>query len=143
MTRRTLTFLTILFACMNILAQENVRSELVRHSVKRRNKAEQIQDTLQARFSIAETTPQSVEDIQHHSLDLATPDNIVTDTIYNDKDSTYTIATRLKDGALLGTPLLLSPDEYAKWHERKSMQSFFRKKNYEEWESKSKKNKFG
>ena len=142
MTRRTLTFFAFLFACMNILAQENVRSELVRHSVKRRNKAEQIQDTLQARFDISETTPQSVEDMQRRSLDLATPDNIVTDTLYNEKDSTYSIVTRLKDGALLDTPLLLSPEEYAKWHERKSMQSFFRKKNYEEWESKSKKGKF-
>ena len=114
MTRRTLTFFAFLFACMNILAQENVRSELVRHSVKRRNKAEQIQDTLQARFDISETTPQSVEDMQRRSLDLATPDNIVTDTLYNEKDSTYSIVTRLKDGALLDTPLLLSPEEYAK-----------------------------
>ena len=143
MTKRTLTFFTVLFACISILAQENVRSELVRHSVRRQHKAEQIQtDSVKARYPVAETTPQNFEELNRRSLDLATPDNIVTDTIYNEKDSTYTIATRLKDGALLGTPLLLSPEEYAKWHERQSMQSFFRKKNYEEWESKSKKGKF-
>ena len=143
MTKRTLTFFAILFACMGILAQENVRRELVRHSVRRQHKAEQIkEDTLKARYPVAETTPQNFEELDRRSLDLAIPENIVTDTIYNEKDSTYTIATRLKDGSLLGTPLLLSPEEYAKWHERKSMQSYFRKKNYEEWESKSKKGKF-
>ena len=142
MTRRALTLLAILFACMNILAQENVRSELVRHSVKRRHKAEQVQDTTTARFPVAETTPTNYEEMQQRSLDLKNPENIVTDTLYNEKDSTYTIATRLKDGALLDAPLLLSPEEYAKWHERKSMQSYFRKKNYEEWENSSKKGKF-
>jgi hypothetical protein len=127
---------------MGILAQENLRSELVRHSVKRLHKAEEIKDTVDARFSVSETAPQDVNDLQQRPLDLKNPENIVTDTIYNDKDSTYTIATRLKDGALLGTPLLLSPEEYAKWNERKSMQSFFRKKNYEDWENSSKKGKF-
>ena len=143
MIKRTLTlFVTILFACMNILAQENVRSELVRHSVRRLHKAEEIKDTIDARFSVSETTPQDLNDLKHRPLDLKNPENIVTDTIYNDKDSTYTIATRLKEGTLLGTPLLLSPEEYAKWNERKSMQSYFRKKNYEEWENSNKKGKF-
>ncbi len=127
---------------MNILAQENMRSELLRHSIKRRHKAEQIEDTVQARYPVADITPQNIEDMQRRSLDLKTPENIVTDTIYNEKDSTYSIATRMKDGALIGTPLLLSPEEYAKWHERSSMRSFFKKKNYEDWENSNKKSKF-
>ena len=86
---------------MNILAQENVRSELVRHSVRRLHKAEEIKDTIDARFSVSETTPQDLNDLKHRPLDLKNPENIVTDTIYNDKDSTYTIATRLKEGTLL------------------------------------------
>ena len=142
MTKRTLTLIALFLACMNILAQENVRKELVRHSVRRLHKAEQVQDSVEARFTVAETTPNSVEDLQRHSLNLKNPENIVTDTIYNENDSTFAIATRLKDGPLLSTPILLSPEEYAKWNERRSMQSFFRKKNYEEWENASKKGKF-
>ncbi len=142
MEKRTLTLLVLFVACMNILAQENTRSELVRHSIKTRHKAEQIKDSMQARYPVAETTPLSFEESKRHSMDLENPDNIVTDTIYNDKDSTYTITTRFKDGSVLGTPLLLSPEEYAKWHERSSMRSFFRQKNHEEWENSNKKDKF-
>ena len=142
MTRRTLTILALFLACMNILAQENMRSDLVRHSIKKRHKAEIVVDSVKARYPVSETTPRDFNDLQHRSLDLNDPENIVTDTTYNDKDSTYTISTRLKDGSLLDAPLLLSPEEYAKWHERKSMQSFFRKKNYEEWDKSNKKDKF-
>ena len=142
MRTRIFTLLTLLFACINILAQENVRNDLVRHSIKRRHKAELINDSVQARYPVSETAPLNFEENQHHSLDLEDPENIVTDTIYNDLDSTYTISTRLKDGSLLGAPVLLSPEEYAKWHERSSMRSYFKKKNYEEWEKSSKKDKF-
>ena len=142
MKRRTFTLLTLLFACMNLLAQENVRNDQVRHSIKRRHKAELITDTVQTLFPVAETVPLNFEENIHLPLDLKNPENIVTDTIYNDKDSTYTISTRLKDGSLLNTPTLLSPEEYAKWHERSSMRSYFKKKNYEEWENANKKSKF-
>ena len=127
---------------MNILAQENVRNDQVRHSIKRRHKAELITDTVQTLFPVTETVPLNFEENIHLPLDLKNPENIVTDTIYNDKDSTYTISTRLKDGSLLNTPTLLSPEEYAKWHERSSMRSYFKKKNYEEWENANKKSKF-
>ena len=142
MKRRTFTLLALLIACMNILAQENVRNDLVRHSIKRRHKAELITDSVQTLFPVAETVASEFEENKHLPLDLKNPENIVTDTIYNDKDSTYTISTRLKDGSLLNTPMLLSPEEFAKWHERSSMRSYFKKKNYEEWENANKKSKF-
>lgn len=142
MIKRTLTLIILILACMNILAQENMRSELVRHSVKRRHKAEQVEDTIKARYPVAEIAPQNYEELKNNTFDLKNPENIVTDTLYDENSSTYSISTRLKDGSLLGTPLLLSPEEYAKWHERSSMQSYFRKKNYEEWENSNKKGKF-
>ncbi len=142
MKKHTFALLVLLFACMNIYAQEVSRKDLVRHSIKRRHKAEVIEDTVKARYPVAETVSQTYESAKRHSLDLKDPENIVTDTTYNEEDNTYSISTGLKGGSLLGTPTLLSPEEYSKWQERKSMQSYFRNKNFEEWENASKKGKF-
>ena len=144
MQRRTLTLMIILFASMMVLAQGSVRSDSIRKA--RRNNTQQSanakNDTLPARFPVAKTIPDNVNDLQGHALDLKSPQNIVTDTIYNDKDSTYIISTKLSSGSLLGTPLLLSRDEYSLWHEKRQMQSYFRKKSNEEWEKSKKKDKF-
>ena len=144
MQRRTLTLLFLIFASMMVLAQGNVRSDSIRKA--RRNATRQSEsikkDTIPARFPVAKTSPDNVNDLQGHALDLKGPQNIVTDTTYNDKDSTYIISTRLSNGSVLGTPLLLSRDEYSLWHEKKQMQSYFRKKSNEEWEKSKKKDKF-
>ena len=135
----------LLFASMIVLAQGNVRSDSIRKArreARNQTKAREAKDTIPARFPIAKTTPDNIDDLQHHALDLKSPQNIVTDTVYNEKDSTYVISTRLGNGTVLGTPLLLKRDEYSLWHQRKQMQSFFRKKGNEEWEGSKKKDKF-
>ena len=144
MNKRTLTLFALIFATMTILAQGSVRNDSIRKSLRNRNKANNtaIQDTVAARFPVAETTPVSVDDMQQRPLDLKAPDNIVTDTIYNEEDGTYLLSTRLGKGGMLTAPILLTPEEYAKWKERSAMSSFFRKKNYEAWESTLKKDKF-
>ena len=145
MQKRTLVFMILLFAGMIVLAQGNVRSDSIRKArreARNQTKAREAKDTIPARFPIAKTTPDNIDDLQHHALDLKSPQNIVTDTVYNEKDSTYVISTRLGNGTVLGTPLLLKRDEYSLWHQRKQMQSFFRKKGNEEWEGSKKKDKF-
>ena len=145
MQKRTLVFMVLLFASMIVLAQGNVRSDSIRKArreARNQTKAREAKDTIPARFPIAKTTPDNIDDLQHHALDLKSPQNIVTDTVYNEKDSTYVISTRLGNGTVLGTPLLLKRDEYSLWHQRKHMQSFFRKKGNEEWENSKKKDKF-
>ena len=142
MKLRILTFIITVFACMEILATGGVCSDSVRYSVKNRHKAELIEKDTTTRFPVSEIVPMNIEGMQRHSLDLRTPENIVTDTTYNYADSTYTISTRFSDGTLLGTPLLLSPKEYQKWHDRKSLQNYFKKKNFEEWDNANKKSKF-
>ena len=145
MQKRTLVFMILLFASMIVLAQGNVRSDSIRKArreARNQTKAREAKDTIPARFPIAKTTPDNIDDLQHHALDLKSPQNIVTDTVYNEKDSTYVISTRLGNGTVLGTPLLLKRDEYSLWHQRKQMQSFFRKKGNEEWEGSKKKEKF-
>lgn len=145
MLRRTLTLLLFLSASIIIFAQGNVRPDNVRKSARERKNTAQAKaanDTVQARYPISKTAPDNIKDLERHALDLKTPDNIVTDTTYNEKDSTYTITTRLGKGTILGTPLLLGSDEYSLWHEKKQMQGFFRKKNDEAWANSKKKDKF-
>ena len=146
MSKRTFILLTLFFATMTILAQGGVRNDSIRKSIRERNRVkaniEVTQDTVEARYPIAETTPQSLDDMQQRPLNLKSPTNIVTDTVYNDKDGTYLLSTRLGEGSLLTAPILLTTEEYAKWQERTSMSRFFRKKNFELWESSKSKNKF-
>ncbi|MBQ5628010.1 MAG: cell surface protein SprA, partial [Bacteroidaceae bacterium] len=145
MGKRTLTLFALLLATISILAQGGVRNDSIRKSLRARKRGAEtaVLDTAaQARFPVAETTPTNIDDIQQRPLDLKAPENIVTDTVYNEEDGTYLLSTRLGKGGMLTAPILLTPEEYAKWKERSAMSSFFRKKNYEAWENSQKKNKF-
>ena len=145
MGKRTLTLFALLLATISILAQGGVRNDSIRKSLRARKRGAEtavLDTTVQARFPVAETTPTDIDDIQQRPLDLKAPDNIVTDTVYNEEDGTYLLSTRLGKGSMLTAPILLTPEEYAKWKERSAMSSFFRKKNYEAWESSLKKDKF-
>ena len=147
MTRHTLTMLIMmLFAGIEILAQGSARIDSVRQAIRNRNReraeTSRTNDTIPAHYPVAKTLPQTVDDIKTHALDLKTPENITTDTIFNEKDSTYSFTTRLGNGILLGTPIMLTSGEYSKWQHRKSMQSYFRRKTSEEWEKSKDKDKF-
>ena len=138
--------LAALFASTWVFAQSNSRVDSLRQAIRNRNKARLEKtygsDTVKARYPISDISPTTVDDMEHHSLDLRTPQNIVTDTIYNDKDSTYSLVTRLGKRSMLGAPILLTPEEFSKWEHRGSMQRYFRQKNYEEWVSSKEKGKF-
>ena len=145
MGKRAYIFFILILAVMTISAQGNVRNDSIRKSIrekKRTTNTESVQDTVEARFPVSETTPTDIGDLQQRPLDLKQPANIVTDTLYDEKEGTYQLSTRLGEKTLLTAPILLTPEEYAKWQERSTMNSFFRKKNYEAWESSQKKNKF-
>lgn len=147
MKRHTLILLLIaLLASSDMLAQSNARIDSVRQAIRNRNKArlekQHGKDSIPARYPISEVSPITIDELERHSLDLNTPHNIVTDTIYNDKDTTYSFVTRLGERGILGAPILLSPSEYSQWEHKRSMQRFFRKKNYEEWVNSKEKGKF-
>ena len=146
MGKRAFILFTLFFATMTILAQGVVRNDSIRKSIRERNRTksnkEVSQDSVSARYPIAETIPGSIDDIRQHPLNLKQPGNIVTDTIYNEEESTYLLSTRLGENTKLSAPILLTPEEYAKWQERSSMNNFFRKKNKEAWENSKNKSKF-
>ncbi|MBR6691556.1 MAG: cell surface protein SprA [Bacteroidaceae bacterium] len=146
MTRRIFTLLITLAATIGIFAQGNVRNDSIRRSIRERNRskvsADAMTDTIDARYPVSETSPMTMDGMKHRPLDLKNPENIKTDTIYNEKDSSYSFATLLGESTMLGTPILLTPEEFGSWKEKQYMQSFFRNKVSEEWENSNKKNKF-
>ena len=105
----------MLFAGIEILAQGSARIDSVRQAIRNRNReraeTSRTNDTIPAHYPVAKTLPQTVDDIKTHALDLKTPENITTDTIFNEKDSTYSFTTRLGNGILLGTPIMLTSGE--------------------------------
>ena len=141
-----ISLLLIVASIGTVLAQTNERTQRLnerRQTQQRRSDSiKAARDTMAARYPIAQTVPTSVDDLTPNSLDLHTPSNIVTDTIYNPADSSYTIRTTLGKGSLLGTPIKLQQKEYSEWHLSQSMMRYFRQKNRKEFEEAQGSSKF-
>ncbi len=92
---------------------------------------------LDSRWKIKKTAPITYDDLDSLSTDLKTPDNVKQEVIYNDLLNVYYIGSKMGD-SYLNTPVLMMPDEYRKWSERRELNSFFKKKNDEEVATKGK-----
>lgn len=89
-------------------------------------------DSLKPRYSVKKTTPTELKDLNKKSVDLRTPENIKTEVEYDEKNNIYLIRTKAGN-TQMDIPLFLTPDEYADWSMKKSIQSFYRSKNAEEF----------
>ena len=96
-------------------------------------------DTLQqtARWKIQKTAPVEVADLDSSALDLHFPENIKQQVEYNDSLNLYVIGSKLGD-SYLNTPVLMTPEEYRQWSERKERERFFRQKDAENVANKGK-----
>ena len=92
---------------------------------------------LHARWKIQKTQPIEVADLDSSALDLKFPENIKQEVEYNDSLNVYKLGMKLGD-SFLGTPLLMSPEEYQAWSERRERDLFFRTKDAENVTSKGK-----
>ena len=106
-----------LFACVYAQAQET--------------------DSLQARWRIQKTAPVLVADLDSSAIDLKRPDNIRQTVEYDDSANVYYLGSKIGD-TYLNAPILMTPDEYRHWSEKKAMYNFFRKKNKENVKNKGK-----
>lgn len=97
-------------------------------------------DTVKPRFAVRRTVPENEADLDKKTMDLRTPDNLKTDTVYDPATGHYTIGTKLGD-SYLNAPILMTPEEYQEWSLQKSLQSYYRQKNAEEYANEGK-NKF-
>ena len=71
------------------------------------------------------------------ALDLVTPSNIKTEAELDSETGNYIIRTKIGEKEI-GTPFILTPQEYNNWQLRKSMQTYLHKKNTELAEKKEK-----
>ncbi len=83
-----------------------------------------------ARWKIQRTTPVETADLDSSALDLRMPDNVRQQAEYNDSMGVYFIGSKIGD-SYLNTPVMMTPEEYMKWSERKARQAFFRQKDAE------------
>ena len=140
------TLIILLLLCVNmtaIFAQiDSTRSQRRRERIRREKMERQLyRDTVSARYPVSNVIPESEKELKQLPMDLRHPDNIKLDTTYNEKDSTYSIATKMGE-TKFGVPFILSQEEYAKNKMQSSLQRYFKKKNQEEFEKLSKGDKF-
>ena len=90
----------------------------------------QKQDSLKARYRIQKTVPVMVHDLDSSVVDLKTPPNSRQTVEYNDSLNVYYIGSKLGD-SYLNAPILMTPEEYRKWVEKRALNDFFHKKNAE------------
>ncbi len=95
---------------------------------------------LDARWRIQPTAPMLIEDLDSSALDLHMPENIKQEVEYNDSLGLYYIGSKIGD-SYLNAPIVMTPEEYMKWSERRARQQFFRQKDAENVKAKGE-NKF-
>ena len=89
------------------------------------------EDTVEtSRWPVQKTAPTSVEDLDSMALDLKMPDNIKQEPEYNDSLNVYYIGSKIGD-SYLNAPVLMTPEEYMRWSERRARERFFREKDSE------------
>ena len=85
---------------------------------------------VQSRWRIQRTAPVEVADLDSSALDLKRPENIRQTVEYDDSANVYYVGSKIGD-SYLNAPVLMTPQEYAKWNERRALREFFRKKDAE------------
>ena len=83
---------------------------------------------LHPRWKIQRITPLTEQDLDKQGADLTLPDNIKQEVEYDDSLDRYFIGSKMGDG-YLSTPIMMTPQEYRKWSEKREFDSFFRQKN--------------
>ena len=85
---------------------------------------------LNPRWKIQHTTPITDEDLDQGSADLQRPDNLKQEVVYNDTLDRYIIGSKIGD-TYINAPVMMTPEEYKKWSEKKLFESYFRSKSEE------------
>lgn len=92
---------------------------------------------LHPRFKIQRTIPVTYDDLDQNALDLRRPDNLKLEAVYNDTLDRYVFGNKIGN-TWIGSPIMMTPDEYGRWAEKKARTDYFRKQNVEAAEKKGK-----
>lgn len=91
-----------------------------------------VQDSTGSPFPVQPTIPPDYEALAEDELaaDLSTPDNVRTEAEYDIESGCYIIRTKVGDFEV-ATPFMLTPEQYGNMDLRKSMRTYFNKRNSE------------
>ena len=92
---------------------------------------------LHPRWRIQKTAPVLVADLDSSALDLRFPENIRQQVEYDDSLNVYKIGSKVGD-SYLNAPVLMTPEEYQRWSEKRELHQFFRQKDAENVANKGK-----
>ena len=99
---------------------------------------EEIPDSLlHPRWKIQRTLPITFDDLSQGAADLKRPENLDQKVEYNDSLNRYIFGSKIGD-SYINAPIMMTPEEYRKWSEKKSIARFFREKNDEIYKAKGK-----
>jgi len=90
-----------------------------------------------SRWRIQRTAPLDNSDLDSSATDLKMPDNLKQQAEYDDSLNVYYIGTKIGD-QYVNTPVLMTPQEYLRWSERRMRQMYFRTKDAENVSAKGK-----
>lgn len=85
---------------------------------------------LHPRWKVQRTTPITYDDLKENSTDLIRPENIRQTVEYNDSLDRYIIGYKIGKTYVMA-PIMMTPEEYRKWTEKRSFADYYRSKNQE------------
>ncbi len=92
---------------------------------------------LHPRWKIQRTVPITNDDLDQNPLDLIRPDNLTLKAVYNDSIDRYVFGNKIGN-TWIGSPIMMTPEEYAAWNEKKARAAYYRSKNDEIFKTKGK-----
>ncbi|MDR3250061.1 MAG: cell surface protein SprA [Tannerella sp.] len=129
--RRAAKYITIVSACISGIFALNAGYPSLR-AEKRAFEAEAVapEDTVtKPRIPVKKTVPEEYEDLNNTSQsDLRDPENLKTEVEYDLRTGNYKIRSKIGDSDL-GTPLMMTPEEYQRYSLRQSLYQYFQERN--------------
>ena len=85
---------------------------------------------LHPRWKVQHTTPITYDDLKENSTDLIRPENMRQTVEYNDSLDRYIIGNKIGNSYVMA-PIMMTPEEYRRWTEKRSFADYYRSKNQE------------
>ena len=85
---------------------------------------------LHPRWKVQRTTPITYDDLKENSTDLIRPENMRQTVEYNDSLDRYIIGYKIGKTYVMA-PIMMTPEEYRKWTEKRSFTDYYRSKSQE------------
>ena len=117
---------------------DNKKKKNIKAQPKLDSNIDSIPDSLlNPRWKIQRTVPVTDDDLNKNAADLELPENLKQTVEYNDTLDMYIIGAKSGEG-YIGTPTMMTPEEYRKWSEKQEFNQYFRDKNDEVIKAKGK-----